>query len=54
MTVGDRHTWGKYKEENKRKFHGFGNELVKKTINLLFRSHLKDILLDIVDLLNAL
>ena len=44
MTVGDRHTLGGYKQENKRQFHGLGNALVKKTINGLFRANLKDIL----------
>ena len=44
MTVGDRLSNGTYKNENKRKFHEFGNNLVKKTINLLFNSNLKDIM----------
>ena len=35
---------GKYKKEKKRSFHGFGNSLVKKTINFLFRARLYDIL----------
>lgn len=29
MTVGDRLSNGTYKNENKRKFHQFGNNLVK-------------------------
>lgn len=32
MTVGDRLSNGTYKNENKRKFHQFGNNLVKNTI----------------------
>lgn len=44
MTVGDRLSNGTYKNENKRKFHQFGNNLVKKTINLLFNNDLKDIM----------
>ena len=44
MTVGDRLSNGTYKDENKRKFHEFGNNLVKKSINLLFRNNLKDIM----------
>ncbi|MBP7846830.1 MAG: glycosyltransferase [Burkholderiales bacterium] len=44
MTVGDRHFLGHYSAENTRKFHGFGNNLVKKTINLLFNAKLNDIL----------
>lgn len=44
MTVGDRLSNGTYKNENKRKFHQFGNNLVKNTINLLFNNNLKDIM----------
>ena len=44
MTVGDRISNGTYKKENKRMFHDFGNNLVKRTINRLFKSHLKDIM----------
>lgn len=44
MTIGDRLSNGTYKKENKRKFHGFGNNLVKKSINLLFKTDLKDIM----------
>ncbi len=44
MTVGDRLSNGTYKNENKRKFHEFGNNIVKKSINVLFRTNLKDIM----------
>lgn len=44
MTTGDRLSNGTYKKENKRKFHDFGNNLVKGTINRLFRCNLKDIM----------
>lgn len=44
MTVGDRLSNGTYKSENKRKFHTLGNNLVKKSINLLFKNNLKDIM----------
>lgn len=44
MVIGDRHTLGKYKKENKRIFHNFGNHLVKDIINKLYRSDLKDIM----------
>lgn len=44
MTVGDRLSNGTYKSENKRKFHEFGNNIVKKSINLLFSTNLKDIM----------
>ena len=44
MVVGDRHAEGRYRHENKRAFHGFGNVLVRWTINRLFRAHLHDVL----------
>lgn len=43
MVIGDRLS-GSYFEENKRHFHGFGNKLVRKLINMLFRSHIKDMM----------
>ena len=43
MVVGDRLS-STYFEENKRPFHNFGNVLVRKSINLLFRSSIKDIM----------
>ena len=44
MAIGDRLSNGTYQEENKRKFHEFGNNLVKKSINVLFDTGLKDIM----------
>jgi glycosyltransferase involved in cell wall biosynthesis len=44
FVVGDRHKSGAYKKENKRKFHQFGNNLVKVIINFLFNSNLNDIM----------
>ena len=44
MAIGDRLTNGTYKNENKRHFHEFGNNLVKKSINKLFKTDLKDIM----------
>ena len=44
MTVGDRLAGGKYKKENKRVFHNFGNGFVRRLINLLFRARLHDIM----------
>lgn len=44
MVIGDRLSNGTYQSENKRKFHEFGNYLVRKLINLMFRSDLKDIM----------
>ena len=43
MVVGDRLS-STYFTENKRKFHNFGNTIVKKSINLLFKSDIKDIM----------
>ena len=44
MVIGDRHSNGTYKNENKRVLHNFGNILVKGLINRLFKSNLKDIM----------
>ena len=44
MVIGDRHSNGTYKEENKRPFHDFGNNLVKNLINKFFHADLKDIM----------
>ena len=38
MVIGDRLTNGTYKNENKRKFHEFGNNLVRNSINKLFKT----------------
>lgn len=43
MVVGDRLS-STYFEENKRPFHNFGNSLVRKSINLLFKSNIQDIM----------
>ncbi|MBQ3373444.1 MAG: glycosyltransferase [Oscillospiraceae bacterium] len=43
MVIGDRLS-STYFEENKRLFHNFGNRLVRKSINMLFKSNIKDIL----------
>lgn len=44
MVVGDRHSDGHYAAENKRALHGFGNDLVKRLVNILFSSQLADIM----------
>ena len=44
MTLGDRLSNGTYQKENKRPFHELGNNLVKKSINILFSTNLKDIM----------
>ena len=44
MAIGDRLTNGTYQKENKRHFHEFGNNLVKKAINVAFKTDLKDIM----------
>ncbi|MCL2132157.1 MAG: glycosyltransferase family 2 protein [Lentimicrobiaceae bacterium] len=43
MVIGDRLS-STYFEENKRPFHNFGNLLVRKMINKLFRNDVKDIM----------
>lgn len=43
MVVGDRLS-STYFQENKRPFHNFGNTLVRKTINTLFKSDIKDVM----------
>lgn len=44
MAIGDRLSNGTYQKENKRHFHEFGNNLVKKAINVLFKTDLRDIM----------
>ena len=44
VVIGDRLSNLTYASENKRKFHNFGNALVKNTVNILFKSNLKDIM----------
>jgi len=44
MVVGDRISQGHYKKENRRPFHNFGNNLVKKMVNKLFNSNITDIM----------
>lgn len=43
MVVGDRLS-STYFSENKRPFHNFGNSIVRKSINVLFKSDIKDIM----------
>lgn len=43
MVVGDRLS-STYFEENKRPFHNFGNSLVRKSINVLFQTDIKDVM----------
>lgn len=43
MVVGDRLS-STYFEENKRPFHNFGNDIVRKSINFLFKNDIKDIM----------
>ncbi|MEA3289166.1 MAG: glycosyltransferase [Campylobacterota bacterium] len=44
LVVGDRHSGGDYKKENKRALHNFGNNLVKNLVNKLFNADLHDIM----------
>ncbi|MBQ3416243.1 MAG: glycosyltransferase [Ruminococcus sp.] len=43
MVVGDRLS-STYFEENKRPFHNLGNSMVRKSINMIFKSDIKDIM----------
>ena len=43
MVIGDRLS-GKYFKENKRRFHNFGNKLVRFAINKLFHTKINDIM----------
>lgn len=44
MCIGDRLSNGTYQKENKRPFHEFGNNVVRKSINFLFKTNLNDIM----------
>ena len=44
MCVGDRLSLGDYKKENNRAFHNFGNTLVQKLVNKLFKANITDIM----------
>lgn len=44
MCVGDRLSLGDYKKENKRALHNFGNLLVQKMVNKLFKAKITDIM----------
>ncbi len=44
IVCGNRHSSGVYKRENKRPLHDFGNNLVRRLINALFKGSLEDIL----------
>ena len=44
MTVGDRISNGLYKAENGRRFHGFGNALVRRLIRVLYGHSFEDVL----------
>ena len=44
MVIGDRLSNGTYRNENKRNFHDFGNQLVLQLVNRLFKSNLNDIM----------
>ncbi len=43
MAIGDRLS-SSYFTENKRKFHGLGNVLVRKLINIIYRSNIHDVM----------
>ena len=44
MTVGDRLSNGSYGDENDRPFHGFGNNLVRRLIRLLYGYSFDDVM----------
>ena len=44
MTVGDRLSNGTYAEENKRAFHGFGNDLVRTMIHWIYGYSFDDVM----------
>ena len=44
MTVGDRLSNGTYAEENKRAFHGFGNDLVRSAIRWIYGYSFEDVM----------
>lgn len=44
MTVGGRLSNGTYAEENKRAFHGFGNNLVHSMIKLIYDYSFDDVM----------
>jgi glycosyltransferase involved in cell wall biosynthesis len=44
MLVGDRLSHGKYREQNKRLFHNFGNDLVRNLINYQYNSSINDVM----------
>ncbi|MDR1508461.1 MAG: glycosyltransferase family 2 protein [Synergistaceae bacterium] len=44
MSMGDRLTGGDYYRENKRRFHGFGNELVRTLVNVCFKAEVNDVM----------
>ncbi|HFR4577674.1 TPA: glycosyltransferase family 2 protein [Streptococcus suis] len=44
MTIGDRLSNGTYSKENKRGFHGLGNNLVRILVNKLYKGNYNDIM----------
>ncbi|MDR0298927.1 MAG: glycosyltransferase family 2 protein [Streptococcaceae bacterium] len=44
MVIGDRLSNGTYSNENKRVFHGLGNNIVKNLINKIYDGHFEDIM----------
>lgn len=44
LVIGDRLSNGTYGNENKRKFHGFGNTLVRVLVNSLYGSNIQDMM----------
>ena len=44
MVVGDRHSLGNYRKNNKRSFHNFGNFIVNTFVNVFFDAKISDVM----------
>jgi glycosyltransferase involved in cell wall biosynthesis len=44
MVIGDRMSGGDYKQNNNRRFHNFGNELVRALVNRCFGAEIRDVM----------
>lgn len=44
IVIGDRHKGGGYQGVNNRRFHGVGNALVSKIVNMIFNANVSDVL----------
>jgi glycosyltransferase involved in cell wall biosynthesis len=44
MVIGDRHSLGYYKKNNRRIFHNFGNKIINLFVNIFFKANIKDVM----------